>query len=111
MTKIFPIRPDGATDDQLAAMMQAVGRTGDEPWVGDMGAALECCDRGWLSVAHLSDRSDDRNGVFYRSRCAAPRSCAASRAAARRLERSRPEQWLASLEWPRLGGCGRPEKA
>jgi hypothetical protein len=65
MTKIFPIRPDSATDDQLAALRQAIGRTGDEAWVGDMGAALECCDRGWLSVAHLSDRSNDRDGVFY----------------------------------------------
>jgi hypothetical protein len=65
MADFYPIKGDSVTDDQLAAMRQAAGRLGEEAWVGDMAAALECCDRGWLSVAHLSNGLDDRESVFY----------------------------------------------
>lgn len=66
MTKIIPITSDNVTDGQIAAMRQAIDRIGDEPWIGEMGAALECCDRGWLSVAHLSHSApNERDGVFY----------------------------------------------
>ena len=65
MKQIFPAGPDSVTDDQLAAMSQAVGRSGGEPWLGDMSAALECCDRGWLSIAHLPTQPDEQEGVFY----------------------------------------------
>lgn len=57
---------DSVTDDQLAAMKQAVGRVGQEPWLGGMSAALECCDRGWLSVEVLANGAlNDRASVFY----------------------------------------------
>jgi hypothetical protein len=66
MTKIIPIKSDYVTDGQLSAMRQAIGRTGCEPWIGEMGAALECCDRGWLSVAHLSQAElSERDSVYY----------------------------------------------
>lgn len=66
MPQIIPFKSDHVTNGQFAAMRQAIGRMGCEPWIGEMGAALECCDRGWLSVAHLPQtESSEREGVFY----------------------------------------------
>ncbi len=70
MTHIVPTAADGApldnvTDDQMAAMEQAMRQAGDAPWSGDMAAALECCDRGWLSAAHGALAQDARAGLFY----------------------------------------------
>jgi hypothetical protein len=64
MANIHPIKPDSVTDDQLAAIRQAAGRVGHEKWVGDMAAALECCDQRLLTVAHLN-ASEGREGVFF----------------------------------------------